>query len=98
MPIGGFVITAAPEDRGVVEGKLSGIAAVSVEGGDDQGNIIAVLDTATSDEMDDLVKTISSMDEVLTVGLAYLNAEDEIGRIESGELRPDPFKKKKKRS
>jgi len=39
------------------------------------------------------LKTIAS---VLSVGLAYLNAEDEIGRIASGELRPDPFGRKKR--
>jgi len=96
MPIGGFVITCDPADRGVVTEKISVVAVSLKKKSDEKGNIIAVIDTATSDEMDDLVKAISKMDEVLSVGLAYLNAEDEIGRIASGEIKPDPFGRKKR--
>ena len=84
MPIGGFIVSCDPDDRGVVEERLAGFAPVSVEGADDKGNIVVVMDTPTSDEMDDLVKTISKLPEVLSVGLAYLHAEDEIEKIISG--------------
>ena len=70
---------------------------MEVHGSDEKGNIVAVMDTGTSDEMEGLVKSIEGIEDVLSVGLTYLNAEDEIGKIASGELRvPNPFGRKKR--
>ena len=77
MPIGGFIITCSP---GNLPEALEGIAAypaVEVHGTDEEGNIVVVMDTSTSEAMDDVVKTISRLPVVLSVGLAYLNTEDE---------------------
>ena len=78
MPIGGFIITCDPRDLDSALESLSSFPAVEIHGTDDDGNIVVVLDTGTSDAMDDLVKTISRLPEILSVGLAYLNAEDEV--------------------
>jgi len=89
MPIGGFIITHAPADREAVRTKLAGFPALEIYGEDERGNIVAVIDTDTSDEMDAMVHRLEAIEEVLSVGLAYLNAEDEIERIASGELKPE---------
>ena len=78
MPIGGFIITCHPQDLALALESLADFPAVEVHGTDDDGNIVVVMDTGTSDAMDDLVKTISRLPMVLSVGLAYLNAEDEV--------------------
>lgn len=97
MPIGGFVVTCDPERVETVAERLGAIAGVEVHGSDEKGNVVAVLDTSTSDEMEDLVREIEGIEEVLSVGLTYLNAEDEIGKIASGELPvPNPFGRRKK--
>ncbi len=88
MPIGGFVITCRPSDREALEEILAGFPPVEVRGADDRGNIVAVIETRTSDEMDDLIEEIGRIEEVLSVGLAYLHAEDEIERIATGGYRP----------
>lgn len=97
MPIGGFIVNAQPEFVSEVAGKLNLIDDVEVHGFDDSGNIVAVIDSVTSDVMEAQVKKIESLEPVLTVGVAYLHAEDEIDKIESGELVIDnPFGRKKK--
>ncbi|MBW2185924.1 MAG: chaperone NapD [Deltaproteobacteria bacterium] len=97
MPIGGFIVNAQPEFVSDVAGQLNLIDDVEVHGFDDSGNIIAVIDSVTSEEMEAKVATIEKIDPVLTVGVAYLHAEDEIEKIESGELVIDnPFGRKKK--
>jgi len=47
--------------------------------------------------MDARVLALEKDPRILSVGLAYLNAEDEIEKIASGELPPgSPFGRKKK--
>ena len=79
MPIGGFIITCAPADLESAKKSLAEYAPVEIHGTDDDGTIVVVMDTKTSEAMDDLVKTLSRLPVVLSVGLAYLNAEDEVG-------------------
>ncbi len=88
MPIAGFVITVLPEGMDSVIESLEGMHEVEVHGSDDNGNIIAVLDCETSEDMDVLVKEIHKVDGVLSAGLTYFNAEDEVERIERGEYVP----------
>ncbi|MDY0190142.1 MAG: chaperone NapD [Desulfuromonas sp.] len=92
MPIGGFVVNAQPEFVAEVAKQVAAIADVEVHGFDADGNIVAVIDTVSSIEMEAHVKEIEAIAAVLTVGAAYLHAEDEIDKIISGELIIDkPF-------
>lgn len=97
MPIGGFIVNAQPEFVSDVAGQLKNIDDVEVHGFDNDGNIVAVIDSVTSDVMEAQVKKIEAIEPVLTVGVAYLHAEDEVDMIERGELVIDnPFGRKKK--
>ncbi|MEA3466041.1 MAG: chaperone NapD [Thermodesulfobacteriota bacterium] len=97
MPIGGFVVNAQPELVDEVAGQLNDIDDVEVHGFDESGNIVAVIDSVTSDVMEAQVKNIEALEPVLTVGVAYFHAEDEVEKIERGELViENPFGRKKK--
>ena len=91
MPISGVVITSRPTDRAEVLRSLAGIADVEVFGDDQQGNIVAVLETASSEDMEKLIDRISKEPCVLQVGLTYLNTEDEAERMAQGEPLARPF-------
>jgi nitrate reductase NapAB chaperone NapD len=91
MPIGGFVITCNPGDKEAVLQDLAAYTALEVHGTDDKGNIVAVVDTETGDEMDSLVSTLQKKENILAVDLAYLHAEDEVNKIISGEIKPKGF-------
>lgn len=91
MPISGVVITSRPLDKAQALQSLSGFAEVEVYGVDDMGNIIAVLETRSSEEMERLIDRISKDKHVLHVGLAYLNTEDEAERLKKGESVAKPF-------
>lgn len=88
MPIGGFVITIDPEKKETVLKQLENYPEVEVHGADEQGNIIAVLDTQTSDDMERLTKKLQDETDVLSLGITYFDAEDEMEKIERGEMRP----------
>ncbi len=88
MPIGGFVVQSEPDLVFKLKEKLSRLAGIDVYASDEKGNIVVVIESETSDDMEETVKEISSMDGVLSVGLAYLNAEDEVEKIEKGEYVP----------
>ncbi len=91
MPISGVVITSRPTDRAEVLRSLAGIADVEVFGDDQQGNIVAVLETASSEDMEKLIDRISKEPCVLQVGMTYLNTEDEAERMAQGEPLARPF-------
>ena len=91
MPIGGVVITCSPEQKDTVLNRLAAYNALEIHGADDNGNIVAVLDTATSEEMEVLIERINRNDYVLNVGMTYLNTEDEAELMASGEHLPRPF-------
>lgn len=76
MPIGGVVITTRPDDLNAARVQLAAINGVEIHGLDDKGHIVAVLDTRTAEEMEQLVKTMNGCPLVLHVGLTYLNMED----------------------
>ena len=79
MPIGGFVINIDPENSVEALESLAGITHLEVHGSDDKGNIVAVIDTETSKEMQKIVDDLNKFEFVLTVGLTYINVEDEGG-------------------
>ncbi|MFO7830910.1 MAG: chaperone NapD [Desulfuromonadaceae bacterium] len=96
MPIGGFVVNTLPEESREVAEHLDRMTGVEVHGSDKQGNIIAVIESETSDLMEDIVKEVEGLVNVLNVGAVYLHAEDEVEKIERGEIVPQrPFKKRK---
>ncbi len=78
MPISGVVITSVPKNKEKVLQALAVISEVEVYGDDPKGNIVAVLETASSGEMERLMDRIGRLPDVLGVGLTYLNTEDEI--------------------
>lgn len=91
MPISGVVITSRMADKKIVLTSLSRIPEVEVHGDDDKGNIVAVLETESSEEMEKLIDRINKDKAVLHVGLTYLNTEDEADRMARGERPAKPF-------
>ncbi len=89
MPIGGFVVTVLPDHRDQVAGRVEAIEGAEVYGWDDKGNLVVVIETETSDDMERLVDEIKEYDGVVSVGLAYLYFEDEVEKIERGEIKPE---------
>jgi nitrate reductase NapAB chaperone NapD len=81
MPIGGFVINIDPTFKEKVLLELEKLEGVEIYGSDSRGNIVAVIDSETSEEMESSVEKISAINGVLTVGLTYLHAEDEVEKI-----------------
>ncbi len=79
MPVGGFVITVDPGLRDKVVAQLEEIEGVSIYGVDEQGNVVTVLESDSSKEMESMTKAIEKIDGVLSLGMTYLNVEDEVG-------------------
>ncbi len=88
MPIGGFVISAIPDKREKIIEKLKEIPEIEVYGSDERGNIIAVIESETSEEMEKLIDEIKGWQDILSIGLSYLHFEDEVDKIEKGEIKP----------
>lgn len=86
MPIGGVVISIRPGDLEAVRGQLATYSGVEIHGADDRGNIVAVLDTRTSEAMERLMQTINANPLVLHAGLTYLNMEDVLAGSEQEAL------------
>lgn len=86
MPISGVVVTTRPEDLPAASQFLASCPGVEVHGADEQGNIVAVLETASGEEMEHLLQTVNAHPLVLHTGLTYLNMEDllEDGEVVSG--------------
>ena len=98
MPIGGFVVTAVPNRLPQVKETLQEMRGVSIYGEEPQkGYLIVVLESDTSEEMEKLEQRIQKIEGVLGTHLAYLYYEDELEKIERGEIRPEiPFGKKRR--
>jgi periplasmic nitrate reductase NapD len=76
MPIAGAVIAVQPADLVPARAFLAQFAEVEINGTDDRGNMVAVLETSTSETMERLIKTLSKNPLILHVGITYLNMED----------------------
>jgi len=85
MPIGGFVISVRPEKKEEMLFVLAQLAGVEVHGHDDQGNLVAVIDAVSTEAMQKIVGKINEFEAVLSIGLTYLNMEDEVDDLASGE-------------
>lgn len=94
MIIAGFVVQCQPESQQETIVALEAIREVEVFGADGKGNIITVVDADSSADLDRIVKRMEKLEQVLTVGLTYLNMEDEAEKIANGELSPEPFPRK----
>lgn len=86
MPISGVVITSNPLDMPQVKEFLTGMTGVDMHGEDTQGNIVAVFDTQTAEQMEKLMKQVNSCPFILHAGVTYLNMEDMLEPM-SGEGR-----------
>ncbi len=95
MPVGGIVITGRPEDCEDIVTMLKTLDGLDVHGKDASGNIVAVLDTESSEDMERLIDRINKEVKVLNVGLTYLNTEDEAAQLADGVKLPKPFGFKK---
>ena len=76
MPISGVVVTTRPEDLSPASQFLASCPGVEVHGADEQGNIVAVLETASGEEMEHLLQTVNAHPLVLHAGVTYINMED----------------------
>lgn len=88
MPIGGFVLHVKPERRKEVLDKLSDFQGLTVYGYDDKGQIVIVLESETSEKMENTVERLLALEGVINCDLAYLHGEDEVEKIEKGEYVP----------
>ncbi len=77
MPIGGLVVSCGKgwEDR--VMPKILELPGVEVHGSNGKGDLVVVVEAETSNLLETVVEAISRVDGVLTVGMTYLNFEDE---------------------
>lgn len=91
MPISGVVITSKEKETQMVLDQLSLLEEIEIHGADEKGNIVAVLDTKSSEAMEKLIDRINKNENVLHVGLTYLNTEDEAEAMERGEETGKPF-------
>ncbi len=95
MPIGGVVITCNADKTDTVQSELKLIEDIEIHGSDKQGNIVAVIDTKSSEEMEKLIDRINKHEDILNVGMTYLNTEDEAELMAQGERLAKPFGFKK---
>ena len=88
MPVGGFVVNVHPDsiEQGIAS--MEGIKGLEIHGSDRDGNVVVVLESDTSEQMEKMVKSIMAIEQVLSVGLTYFNGEDEVERIKAGSFIP----------
>jgi len=91
MPISGVVITTRPDEKAEVLHALAAVPGVEVHGDDGQGNIVAVLETKSSEDMERLIDRINKDPLILHVGMTYLNTEDEAAAMTDGRPVARPF-------
>jgi nitrate reductase NapAB chaperone NapD len=91
MPISGIIITSTPVNLDAVLTELKQISGIEIHGADEKANIVAVLDTESSEEMETIIDRINKDEKILNVGVTYLNTEDEAEKMAGGETLPKPF-------
>ena len=89
MPIASFIMTLDRRDPEQLIRNCQRDPEVEVHGLNDAGLAVVVIDAASSRRLEELAARLQQLDGVLSLAPVYLNAEDEIARIESGELRPE---------
>ena len=88
MPVGGFVVNIHPDSIQKGMELLKRLNGLEIHGSDEKGNVVVVLESNTSEQMEEMVRSIMKIDQVLSVGLAYFNAEDEVEKIKAGTHVP----------
>lgn len=78
MPITGVAIQTIPDQMKAIYDVLDGMKGVSLYGDDKKGNIIAVLDTESKKDLDDLSQKIEAIEGVIKVMGVYHHFEDDI--------------------
>ena len=91
MPISGVVITCRSDRTERVLEDLQQYRPIEIHGSDDRGNIVAVIDSESSEEMEKVIDTINRHEDILNVGMTYLNTEDEAEKMARGEKLTKPF-------
>lgn len=93
MPISGVVITCTANKIEAVCTELTAAhqSALEIHGTDDKGHIVGVLETESSEAMENIINKMNKLEDILNVGLTYLNTEDEAERMARGEQIPKPF-------
>jgi nitrate reductase NapD len=97
MVIAGLVVQCQPQSQQETVASLEAIEQVEVYGKDEKGNIVIVVDAESSTDLEKIVKKMEKLEHVLTVGLTYLNMEDEAEQIALGALTQNPFLRKRHR-
>ncbi len=92
MPIAGVVISVHPVSVPSAIADLSSLDGVEIHGSDARGNIVAVLEAASTGEMEQCIRHISGQEHVLHVGLTYLNVEDEAEHSSAVEGRSGSYR------
>ncbi len=77
MPIGGFVVTIDQKAKGDAFAGLARFPQVEIYGSDEKGNVVLVIESETSKEMEKIVKDINRVEGVLNCVMTYINVEDE---------------------
>jgi|GEM_PF-575826 len=91
MPISGVVITCRTEATEKVLADLGQYQSLEIHGSDNKGNIVAVIESDTSEDMERLIDTINKHEDIFNVGMTYLNTEDEAEQMARGERLAKPF-------
>ena len=78
MPVGGFVITVVPEESDRIAARLEAMNGVTIYGDDELGNLVAVLEADSGRDLEKLAENVKKLDGILTMGMTYLNVEDEV--------------------
>ncbi len=75
MVIGGIIIKVHPDERKDVMIILKQFSTLAIYGSDEKGNIIATITSTNARSMNETIKEINNLNQVLEVNLAYLNTE-----------------------
>jgi nitrate reductase NapD len=95
MVIAGCVVQCHPTSQQATIATLATFSEVETFGDDGKGNIVTVIEAESSAALEKIVKKIEKIESVLTVGLTYLNMEDEAEQISRGEFAPDFFSRQR---
>jgi nitrate reductase NapAB chaperone NapD len=77
MPIAGFVIGIEPQVMHQATQAISALKGIEIYGWNED-NIVAVIESKTSNEIELAQKEIQRQPGVLSVTVTYLNVEDEV--------------------
>jgi len=90
MPVAGLVVCFLPDRFEEVRVCLEEVPGVEVCGWNEQGEMVVVYEAETFEEMEREIRNWpQKIEGLLSVNVAYLNAEDVLERIEKGEYFPE---------